>query len=181
MGKAQKLETVLKAAGLISKRNPDILFVFIGGGVEVPYLKDLAAQMNLSNVLFLPPRPPSQIGPVLSLADVLLVHLKSDPLFEITIPSKIQAYMAVGKPILVAVPGDASELIEKAKCGLSCPSENPEELVKNIELLHAFSQQQRKQMGENGRQFYADNLSMKVGISRFEQVFSQVINRNVDK
>lgn len=178
MGKAQKLETVLMAASMISKRHPDILFVLIGGGVEVQHLKDLAVQMNLSNVMFLPPRPPSQIGPVLSLADVLLVHLKSDPLFEITIPSKIQAYMAVGKPILAAVPGDASDLIEKANCGLSCPSENPEELVNKIGLLRALSQQQRTQMGKNGRQFYEDNLSMSVGISRFEQVFSQVINRN---
>ena len=73
--------------------------------------------MDLTNVFFLSPVPPSQIGAYLSAADVLLVHLKEDPLFRITIPSKIQAYLAAGKPILSAVPGDASNLVTESQAG----------------------------------------------------------------
>ena len=71
-------------------------FVFVGGGVDKTRLAERAKEMQLPNTLFLPRQPVEAIGAILSLADVLLVHLKDDPLFRITIPSKTQAYLAVG-------------------------------------------------------------------------------------
>lgn len=174
MGKAQALESVLDAAKLLKESNPKIQFIFIGGGVEVENLKKQSTQINLSNVHFLPPVPPDKVGPFLQAADVLLVHLKKDPLFEITIPSKIQAYMAAGKPILVAVPGDASDLVNQAQCGLCCGSENPDALAQIVLQMAQMSPGQLNTIGQNGFNFYSQNLSMQVGVSRFEAIFGQL-------
>jgi len=176
MGKAQKLETVLDAAKLLADANPEIQFIFIGGGVEVQNLKDCAVKMSLPNVLFLPRIPKSEIGQILAMADVLLVHLKRDPLFEITIPSKIQAYLAIGKPVLAAVSGDAATLVEKANCGLTCPPENVNEMVKAIQEFYSFSPQKLKKMGDSGRCYYIDNMSIEIGVSCFEKLFQKTTN-----
>lgn len=175
MGKAQALESVLAAAKQLKESNSNIQFIFIGGGVQVEALKTLSDQMNLTNVQFLPPVSHEKIGPYLNAADVLLVHLKKDPLFEITIPSKIQAYMAAGKPILVAVPGDASDVVSQAQCGLSCPSEDPEALARTAIQMAQMPPEQLNEFGKNGNRYYTENMSLSVGVSRFEKIFEQVI------
>ena len=103
MGKAQALKAVLSAAEILKDKIPKIQFVFMGTGIELEQLKKYVNEKQLRNVVFHPRRPVEKIGEVLKLADVLLVHLKDDPLFRITIPSKIQAYLAAGRPILAGV------------------------------------------------------------------------------
>ena len=93
------------------------------------------------------------------------------PLFTITIPSKTGAYMAVGKPILMAVRGDAADLVKVAKAGICCAPESPKEIAKAALELFAMSEFDRKQMGANGREFYERELSIKVGAERFERLF----------
>jgi colanic acid biosynthesis glycosyl transferase WcaI len=171
MGKVQALDAVLEAAALLALRLPRVQFVFVGTGVEVSRLSQKAQDMGLQNVRFLPRQPIDEIGRILTLADVLLVHLKDDPLFRITIPSKTQAYMAVGRPILMAVKGDAAELIGQAKCGLSCEPQDPSSLAAVVETLAVKGREELRSLGEAGRQFYRDELSLNVGVSRFERVF----------
>jgi colanic acid biosynthesis glycosyl transferase WcaI len=84
----------------------------VGGGVDRAKLEKMAEEMKLDNVRFMPRQPMHAMGSILAGADVLLVHLKDDPLFRITIPSKTQAYLAAGKPILMGVRGDAADLGE---------------------------------------------------------------------
>jgi glycosyltransferase involved in cell wall biosynthesis len=105
--------------------------------------------MCLKNVRFLPRRPQSEIAAVLSLSDVLLVHLKDAPLFRITIPSKIQAYLAVGRPILIGVRGDAAELVAEAQAGVACPPQDPYGIAEKVCKLQAMSGDQLKAMGES--------------------------------
>lgn len=123
MGKAQAMEAVIKVADILQNDCKDVQFVLIGSGVEVENLKKMTNELSLNNVKFLGRKPITEIGSILRLADVLLVHLKNDPLFEITVPSKIQAYLATGKPILIGVKGDAAKLVEDANAGLSCEPE----------------------------------------------------------
>ena len=175
MGKAQGLESVLEAAKILKDSNPKIQFIFIGGGVEVENLKAKAGQMELSNVHFLPYVPPKQIGSFLQVADVLLVHLKKNPLFEITIPSKIQAYLAAGKPILVAVPGDAAEIVRQAEAGFECPSEDPAALAQAAIRLGKMPPDQLKQLGQNGKQFYWRKMAMPIGVEQFDQLFQNLL------
>jgi glycosyltransferase involved in cell wall biosynthesis len=175
MGKAQALDAVLDAAERIGGRITKVQFVFVGGGIEVDRLKGIARERRLNNVLFLPRRPVSEIGAILNLADVLLVHLKDDPLFRITIPSKIQAYFAVGRPILAGVRGDAAELVRMAGAGVDFLPENPESLSEAVEKLYQIPRALLDEMGDHGRRYYREKLSLSVGVSRFEEVFQAAV------
>jgi lipopolysaccharide/colanic/teichoic acid biosynthesis glycosyltransferase len=177
MGKAQALDSVLDSALLLKDKAPEIQIIFIGGGIEREALVRRANEMALTNVVFLERRPISAMSEILNAADVLLVHLKSDPLFEITIPSKIQAYLATGKPILVAVPGDASQLVERAGAGISCRPEDPAALAEAILSLSKTPKAKLIEMGNNGREFYKQNLSRSVGAEKFTEIFAATTKR----
>ncbi|MCK4628834.1 MAG: glycosyltransferase family 4 protein, partial [Sedimentisphaerales bacterium] len=129
MGKAQAMEAVIKAADILQNDCKDVQFVLVGSGVEVENLKKMTTELSLNNVKFLGRKPITEIGSILRLADVLMVHLRNDPLFKITVPSKTQAYLATGKPILIGVKGDAAKLIEDANAGLSCEPENSQSIA----------------------------------------------------
>ena len=174
MGKAQALDAVLDAAKLIAGKYPQICFVFIGGGVELECLKEVARKNELDNVHFLPAVPMAEMGSLLAEADALLVHLKKDPLFEITIPSKIQAYMAVGKPILMAVDGDAAELVKTGKCGFIAEPEDSESIAAATIMLFKSDASVRFTMGESGRNFYQQHLSLSIGVNHFGEIFKRL-------
>lgn len=177
MGKAQALDAVLDAASLLRDKLPKIQFVFVGGGIDVNRLKEKAIEQGLRNVCFLTRRPPSEIGNVLSLADVLLVHLRDDPLFRVTIPSKTQAYMAVGRPILMGVRGDAAALVEEAGAGITCTSGDSHSIAGGVEKLFKMPREELERMGSNGKKFYERELSLHIGAQRFEKIFQSVVNK----
>ncbi len=177
MGKAQALDAVLDAAAILQARGSWASFVMLGGGVEVNRLKTRALEMKLSNVVFLPPVPMFEVGTVLAAADVLLVHLRKDPLFEITIPSKTQAYMAVGKPLLIAVNGDAADFVRQAKCGLTAESENPQSLADAVDALAAMPPDELKSMGARASFFYQEALGLQVGVAKFAAVFKRLSHK----
>ena len=174
MGKAQALGSVLDAAALLQARGSRVCFVMLGGGVELGALKDQAAQRQLHNVVFLPAVPMAEVGAYLNAADALLVHLRKDPLFEITIPSKTQAYMAVGKPLLMAVDGDAADLVRQSGGGMVAGSENAEALAEAAEALAGTAPQTLAAMGQQAQQFYRKHLALAVGVGRFGTVFRQI-------
>jgi glycosyltransferase involved in cell wall biosynthesis len=176
MGKAQGLASVLQAAKLLDRPDSRVQFTFIGGGIETESLTTRAEQLGLSNVLFLPRVPMSEVGQVLSAADVLLVHLKDDPLFEITIPGKTQAYLAAGKPVLMGVRGDAADLVTESGGGLTCEPEDPESLAEVVTRLEAMEPGELAAMGERGQAFYRSELSLVIGTRKFIRVFEQVVN-----
>lgn len=177
MGKAQALDSVLEAAEILQARGSSAEFIFLGGGVEVDRLKNLAAQNSLANVAFLPAVPMTEVGRYLQAADALLVHLKKDPLFAITIPSKTQAYMAVGKPLLMAVEGDAADLVKQSGCGLVVEPENAASLVSAVEVLLAAKDEERALMADKGREFYQSHLSLYQGGAKFARIFSQLAKK----
>lgn len=169
MGVMQELDTVLEAAKLCRTVSPTVQFVFVGGGVDRQRLEAQAVEMKLDNVRFLPRQQPEDMGRFYALADALLVHLKDDPLFRITIPSKTQTYLHMGKPIIMAMSGDASDLVKRAGAGLISSSGDAGDLVYAVQRLVALSKEEREQMGKSGVQFYQRYLSMQVGIDAFEQ------------
>lgn len=174
MGKAQALDAVLDAARLLKDSHKDIQFVFVGGGIEQGRLRQQALEGQLNNVVFLSRCPVSQIGEILNLADVLLIHLKDDPLFSITIPSKTQAYLAVGRPILVGVRGDAADLVTRAGAGITCTPEDSDSISESVLTLYNLPRVKLEAMGQNGRRFYSEQLSVKIGTLRFESILEQV-------
>ena len=174
MGIMQGLDTVLDSAQMLKDLEPKIKFVFIGGGVERKRLKQSVVDRKLNNISFIKKQPLEKMGAILKAADVLLVHLKDTTLFRITIPSKIQAYMFSGKPLLAGVQGDAADLISDSGAGKIVEPENPESLTRGILQLFRMSDAERDAMGKNARKYYDKNLSMDVGVRRFENIFYRV-------
>ncbi len=179
MGKAQALDTVLDAAALLQQRGSRVCWVMLGGGVEVGRLKAEAAKRQLANVVFLPAVPMAEVGTYLHAADALLVHLRKDPLFEITIPSKTQAYMTVGKPLLMAVNGDAADLVRESGCGVVAESENAKALAQAAEQLANITPNALMDMGGRAKAFYHDNLALSAGAMSFGVLFRR-LGRSVD-
>jgi len=171
MGTAQGLDTLLDCAAGCKEALPGVQFALIGGGIERPRLQQRAEEMRLDNVTFLPLRSMDTMGAIFALADALLVHLKDDPLFRITIPSKTQAYLYAGKPIIMAMRGDAANLVCEAGVGIVCEPDNPQEMMNAIKTLYDMPEIERRKMGESGRDFYLRHLSFNEGVNRFERLF----------
>jgi len=171
MGLMQGLDAILDAAERIGQLEPRIRFVFVGGGVDRDRLRVTASARGLYNVMFLERQPPEAMGRTLAIADAMLVHLKDTPLFRMTIPSKIQAYMAAGKPILCAVRGDAAALVRAAGAGISAEPENPASIAQAVLQLFALSDAERKSIGARGREYYTRMMSIDVGAQHFHELF----------
>lgn len=176
MGRAQALDAVIEAAARVASVNPAIQFVLVGGGVDVDRLKLLASKVSPSNVVFIPRVPMSEVGSILSAADVLLVHLRDDPLFAITVPSKTQAYMAVGRPIVMAVRGDSAALIRASGCGEAVSPENSVEIADAVLRMSTMSPEDRLRMGQRGADWYRNELSLETGVKHFIDVFERARN-----
>jgi glycosyltransferase involved in cell wall biosynthesis len=173
LGKVQGLEVVVEAAQSLQDLE-DVQFVFIGDGTESEKLKKMVFECTLRNVIFIPRQPPEQIRRFFALADVLLVHLKREPVFEMQIPSKIIAYLACGRPILCAVHGVAAKIVQDASAGVSCPSEDSLALSTQVRYLYEMPCSELEKMGQNGRQVYLAKYTRKIQVSRVESILKEV-------
>jgi lipopolysaccharide/colanic/teichoic acid biosynthesis glycosyltransferase/glycosyltransferase involved in cell wall biosynthesis len=175
MGRAQGLDSVLLAAQICQTSVPIAEFLFMGAGVDRSRLERMAEELQLDNVRFLPPQPMQAMGRILAGADALLVHLKDDPLFRITIPSKTQAYLAAGKPILMAVRGDAADLVKRSQSGVLCQPGDPQSIADAVKKLIVAGPEDLASMGRNGKAFYDGALSLSIGAGEFDRIFKMVI------
>jgi len=176
MGGAQAMDNVLEAAALL-RDAPDVQFVLIGDGVDVSTLQAAAQARELDNVRFIGRQPAQRMPHFYAWADGLLVHLKRDPLFEITIPSKTIAYLACGRPIISCVVGDAADVIQSADAGIVCAPEDPEALAQAVRDLYAMPESQRQVMGDAGRRAFLANYTRRVLVDRYEALLLEVAQR----
>ena len=172
MGKAQDMDAVLEAGYLLQTETPWIRIFLLGGGIEVTRLKSSTKNKNIINVTFIPQVPMAEASKIIARADVLLVHLKDHPLFKITIPAKTQAYLAAGKPIVMAVLGDASRLVLESNAGVCAQPSNARSIADAIQQLAALPPSELQKLGENGRTFYWESMSLDVGARRFLEIFN---------
>jgi len=175
LGNAQGLPAIINAAELLERKNVPVNFVLIGDGISKADSLQYVQDNDLKSVFFLPRVPMNQVGSLLRSADMLLVHLTDDPLFSITIPSRTQACMAVGKPIVMGVAGDAARIVESAECGVICIPNSAKSLAMGVEKLVSKPDQELQAMGMNAEVFYENNMSVKNGIAEIQRVFESVL------
>jgi len=169
VGSAQGLGIVLDAAVLL-RDSPEIQFVLIGDGVERETLAARANAQGLNNVRFLGSRPHDQMAQYFAFADILFLHLAKDPAYEITIPSKTYAYLAIGRPILAAARGDVADLIRKSNAGVVCPPEDPMALAEAIRGFLSLSIGERNRMGQSGRTAFLKNYTRSHLVACYESL-----------
>jgi glycosyltransferase involved in cell wall biosynthesis len=151
-GLAQDLDTVLDAAQMLAKSNPEILFAFLGDGPEKGRLQASAKERNLDNVCFFPPQPADTMPAILSALDIAFVPLKNLPLFRDVLPAKLFECMASKLPIVLAVDGEARQLLEQANGGIYVQPEDAEALAGAIIKL-SDDPSLRRELGENGSRY----------------------------
>jgi len=158
MGNAHGLETLIAAAEELQTALPNAKFLLIGEGAEKQKIMELAAGRGLANVKFLGQQPRERIPAYVSAADLCLVMLKKTELFKTVIPTKLLEYMACAEPVIVAVDGQARQIVEEARAGLYTEPENGNALAQAI-LELAADPERRRRMGVNGRQYIVGKLS----------------------
>ncbi len=158
MGNAHGLETLIAAAEELQTALPNAIVLLIGEGAEKKRIVKLAAARGLTNIQFLGQQPRERIPAYISAADLCLVMLKKTELFKTVIPTKLLEYMACERPVIVAVNGQARQIVEEAGAGVFVEPENSKALVKAI-LNLAKEPEHRREMGASGRRYIVNKCS----------------------
>lgn len=174
LGAAQSLETLLSAAKKL-ENEPDIHWLILGGGRQEGWLRDKISELELDKTVHLLGRFPVEEMPhYFSLAELLLVTLRKDPIFAQTIPSKVQSYLACGKPIVGAIDGEGAKVIEESGAGFAVPAEDSDALAERVLELYRLSPERLEEMGKQGMVYYDQNFNRDNLVSRLEKVMTGV-------
>ena len=156
IGDMQSVETIIKAANEL-KEIKHISFHIIGDGSRLEDCKKLSNELNVNSISFYGRKPIKEMPKYYAMADAMLITLKANKTLSLTLPGKVQSYMAAGKPIIGAIDGETRIVIEKADCGYICEAENYKALAKIIKEFCISND--KEQMGKNAQNFYIENYS----------------------
>jgi len=158
IGTAQAVGVIVEAASLL-KEQPDIHFIVLGEGSRWEWMREEAQKRGLGN-MHLPGRFPVETMPgFMQRASALLVTLADQEIFKATIPSKVQAYLAAGRPILACLNGEGANLVTAAGAGLAVPAEDGHALADAVLRLYRMPEAEREAMGACGRLYYAEHFA----------------------
>ena len=169
IGKAQSVDTIIRAAALL-KDNPKFKFHIVGSGSELKNIKKLADDLKTDNVIFYGQRPLEDMSGLYKVADAMLVTLEDKSYANMTIPGKVQSYMAAGKPIIGSVNGSCANFIKNNEVGYACNSGDSEALAKLIESLDINN---LKEIGKHSREVYFKKYSKKIFIDKLLSTLGQ--------
>ena len=155
IGVAQSFDTIISAANIVRKKKKNINFIIIGEGRDKQRVIKKISKLSLeNNFKFLGSFPPEKMSEYFACADALLVSLKKSKIFRLTIPGKLQSYLASGKPIIGSVDGVSSDIILESKSGYVSPSENSKMLSTSIIKFSNLTKKEKLKMGENARKYF---------------------------
>jgi len=168
IGIAQDFSTILSAAEL-TMNNKDIHWVIVGDGRQFNWLKKEIVTRGLENNFHLLGRYPIELMPeFFSRADVMLVSLKKEPIFSLTIPAKVQSYMACAKPIVAALDGEGARTVEEADAGIAVGAESPNELASAVIKMAGLDMKERTRMGKNALEYYNNYFDRNILINKLD-------------
>ena len=182
LGTVQALDTILAAAYLL-RHEMDVRFVLVGSGSRVPWLQQEILRLGLENVRMLGRFPPADMPGILAQASAVLVSLVKDPIISQTVPSKVQAYLAAGKPIIASLDGEGARIVVEAGAGVACPAENAQALADAVLQLRNALPQERQKMAQRGFTYYERHFEPNMLSKRLAQILSEVAVRvpTIDK
>lgn len=160
LGVAQSLDTIIDAAEKLQEKAASVRFFLIGSGSQSDWLVAEIQRRGLLNVI-LPGRfPLAAMAGIYTAASALLVSLRDEPIFSLTIPSKLQGYLAAGKPIIASLNGEGARIVLEAGAGVACRAGDAEDLANAVLMLSRFNADKRVKMGENGRRYAIEEFSL---------------------
>jgi glycosyltransferase involved in cell wall biosynthesis len=168
IGFAQDFDTILKTANILRGKNVMINWIIIGDGRARIQLQQQIKELSLSNFYFLGSYKSTIMPYFFACADLLLVSLKKSQIFSLTIPSKIQSYLACKKPLIGNLDGAGSLIIKESNCGKCSESGDFTNLANNIEFMYNISKKERDNYGINGYNYYLKHFHRNVVYDKLE-------------
>ena len=170
IGVAQGLEVALGAAELL-REVPDLHWVILGSGRQAEWLAREVHERGLQRTVHLLGRRPVETMPTwFSLADVLLATLRPDPVYELTLPSKLQTYLACGKPILASMDGEGGRVLRESGAGIATPTGDASALAAGARQMYDAGPDALASMGHRGLTYYKEHFDRVAIIDRVEEL-----------
>lgn len=179
VGAAQNLYVVLKAAKSvqqeeISDNGKKIFFHIIGDGQELDNLKKYAQNNGIQNVIFHGRKPAEEMPGYYAFADAMIVTLTDNPLVSLTLPAKVQSYMAAGKPILASANGEIANVIRESGAGFCSGANEDWGFVDIVRLF--LNSDDRNDLGKKAKKYYDNNFSREKVMNKLEKILLEEIN-----
>lgn len=170
IGEAQDFPAILDAVER-SRAGPPVRWIIVGDGRASTWLQEQIVARGLDNVFLLGRHPVEKMPPLFAVADALLVSLRTNEVFARTIPGKVQAYLASGKPVIAMIDGEAARVVQESGAGLACGSGDAAGLADIVKSMASMPPGRRDEMGAAGRQYYLDNFPKSRLFDRLEVLF----------
>lgn len=152
VGTAQAVDSIVRAASLADPAER-LLFHIVGDGSELAHCKELAAELSCHNVVFHGRHDITEMPSYYAASDAMIASFADMPVLALTLPRKVQSYMAAGRPVIATAPGETKRVIEEAGCGFVCDPEDPNQLINACRNLAETSEKERHAMGLRGREY----------------------------
>ena len=181
MGEAQSLETILNSAVELRRRSiENIKIILAGNGSKFQFCRDFISKNNLTNVTLLGQVSLEKMPSLIEKCSALLITLKDEEIFNLTIPNKLQSYLASGKPILGSLKGEGAKIIRESNSGIVCDPEDYKNLTINMINLSNQSKKELEQFSENGLKYFHQNFKYEVFENRLKKIINETLE-NHDK
>jgi len=174
IGVAQSFDTIISAVKIVSKKIDNFTLIVLGDGRDKKRILDRIDSLNLnSNFKFLGSFPPEKMPEFFASADALLVSLKKTKIFSMTIPGKIQSYLACGRPIIGSLDGIGAEIIKESYCGFVTPSEDYKGLAESIMSFEKLGEEERLKLAINSRKYFEKEFSRDKLLLKLIDIFNR--------
>jgi glycosyltransferase involved in cell wall biosynthesis len=181
IGEAQDFSTILAAAELL-KEQKHIHWVIVGDGREFFWVRKETKRRGLEETFHLAGRyPVEQMPQWFACADVMLVTLRTDPIFALTLPTKVHSYMAASKPLIAALDGEAARIVNESKCCLCVRTGDSAALAEAVLKASRMSAQKLQRLGRNGREYFDEHFDRQRVIFQLEEWMQSVAKASVRK
>lgn len=173
IGEAQSFDTLIDAAYKLKQLKYPVYWNILGDGrSKEEFIRKIVLLQLENNFKFMGSFKSEEMPMFFACADALVVSLKKSKIFSLTIPAKVQSYLACGKPIIGSIDGEGAKIITESGAGYVSPSEDSDNLVMNIIKLYKLTDFERATLGKNGRAYFEKEFSMEILISKLENIFN---------
>ncbi len=181
IGRSQDLPTIIAAADRL-REHKDIHWVFVGDGFFRPEAEAMVKKRGLEDcVHFVGSHPIDTMPQFYAAADAMLVTLKNEEIFALTVPLKTQGYLACARPVVCNVPGEAARIINEAAAGVTAPPEDPEALAATVHQAYTMRGAQLEAKGRNGRRYFEANYTQEKILDALEGALHKRIQNSRDE
>jgi glycosyltransferase involved in cell wall biosynthesis len=174
IGQGQSFDTLLTAASILKNECFDIKWIILGDGRMKNWVSKRVIDLNIEDsFLLLGAFPAEEMPFFFACADAMVVSLRKNPVFAMTIPAKVQSYLACGRPLIGSLDGEGARIIEESESGFVAPSENPVELADCIKRFFRLDEENRIIMGINARKYYEREFEREMLLDRLESILTE--------